>query len=127
MCTDDLDTICQNKQLSDLAEKYIFSCRETVDSKKNGRFPNLAGFCRFFGFSGEILEKITSDYPDSYSTLCMIFEDEALNSDVSASVLTAYLKKRLGYSEEKEGKKASSLEFDQLKLVFEHDIVSDGE
>ncbi len=126
MCTDDLDAICQMKRLSELAEKYILACREDKDFGKQGRFPNIAGFCRFFGFPGDSLDKIKREYPDSYSALCLIFEDEALNSDVSASVLSAYLKKRLGYSEEKE-KTDSSLSFEQLKLVFEHDIVADGE
>ena len=123
MCTDDLDTICQNKQLSDLAEKYIFSCRETVDSKKNGRFPNLAGFCRFFGFSGEILEKIKSDYPDSYSTLCMIFEDEALNSELSPTLLSVYLKKRMRYGDAVEEKVGAK----EVRYCFEHDVFADGE
>jgi hypothetical protein len=126
VCTDDLTTICQQNRLSELAEKYILACREDVDSKKHSRFPNIAGFCRFFGFSADSLEKIKSEYPNSYSALCLIFEDEALNSDVSASVLSAYLKKRLGYGDEKE-KTDSSLELDKLKLVFEHDIVTDGE
>ena len=126
MCTDDLNTVCRMKRLPELAEKYILACREDKDFGKIGRFPNIAGFCRFFGFSEDALEKIKDEFPESYSALCFIFEDEALNSDISASVLSAYLKKRLGYGEEKE-KVNSSLEFNQLKLVFEHDIVADGE
>ena len=52
-----------------------------------------------------------------------ILEDEALNSDMSPSLLSGYLKKRLGYGEEsgKEGQGES------VVVVFEHDALRDGE
>ena len=79
--------------LSDFAERYILSCRETPsDKKKHSRFPNIAGFCRFCGIGSDQLNKLKEKYPNSYSALCLIFEDEALNSEIPASILSAYLK-----------------------------------
>ena len=53
-----------------------------------------------------------------------VLEDEALNAELSPTVLTAYLKKRLGYGEKSEA--TTSAECGQLRLVFEHDILEDG-
>ncbi len=124
MCNDDtLDTVCRMELLNEFAEKYVLFCRENKSGKKE-RFPNAAGFCRFCGFTGAAIDRIKNDYPEYWSALCLVFEDEALNSDVPASVLTAYLKKRLGYGED--GGSPSSVDTGQLKLVFEHDILNDG-
>ena len=49
---------------------------------------------------------------------------EALNAELSPTVLTAYLKKRLGYGEKSEA--TTSTECGQLRIVFEHDILEDG-
>ena len=54
-----------------------------------------------------------------------MFEDEALNSELSPTVVTAYLKQRLGYGEKQETHRASC-ELPELKLVFDHDIFEDG-
>lgn len=113
--------------LPDLAERYILYCREDDGHKKHSRFPNIAGFCRFLGISSEQLEHMKENYPDSYSALCLIFEDEAYNADVSASVLSAYLKKRLGYAERETSPDSNVCVPGPLKLIFEHDIRSDGE
>ena len=108
------------------AAEYIEACRsETVGAKSKGRFPNLAGFCRYLGIGLEALEEIFGDYRESYGALCAVFEDEALNSDLSATVITAYLKQRLGYGEKTEPKRAAC-EFPEVKLVFDHDIFEDG-
>ena len=123
-----LDNICETQTLTDLARKYIDICRnETAGAKKHERFPNIAGFCTFCGLNGNDLLRMKREYPDSYSALCLIFEDEALNSDVSASVLSAYLKKRLGYGEDDAEKTSDCRIGESLKLIFEHDILSDGE
>ena len=65
-------------------------------------------------------------YPEEFEKLSAIFEDEALNSEISASLLTAYLKKRLGYGENEKTEK-SEVETGQIRLIFDHDILSDGE
>lgn len=122
-----LDNICETQTLTELVQQYIDQCRsETLGAKKHERFPNIAGFCRFCGLNGDDLLRLKREHPDSYSAMCLIFEDEALNSDVSASVLSAYLKKRLGYGEDEENTPSCQVG-DQLKLVFDHDILSDGE
>ena len=48
---------------------------------------------------------------------------EALNADVSPTLLSAYLKKRLGY----EKNAGSEICDGQLRVIFEHDITEDGE
>lgn len=116
MC-DELDNICRTGLLSDFADRYIGVCREEK------RFPNLAGFMRFLGLGAESVEKLKRNSPEAYSELCMIFEDEALNADLPASVLSVYLKKRAGYDEENT---KTSCDAGQLRLVFDHDIFADG-
>ena len=54
-----------------------------------------------------------------------VFEDEALNSELSPTVITAYLKQRLEYGERAEPKRAAC-ELPEVKLVFDHDIFEDG-
>ena len=105
--------------------EYIEHCRGELLGKAKTRFPNLAGFCRYLGVSVQSLEEAFRSYPDSYGVLCAVFEDEALNSELSPTVVTAYLKQRLGYGEKQEQTK-SSCELPQLKLVFDHDIFEDG-
>ena len=129
-----LQKACEVGLIGQLAEEYITSCLfekqngegETSSKKKTTRFPNVAGFCRYLGISRDKYERISKKYPEEFGELEAILEDEALNSDVSASVLTAYLKKRLGYTEG-EKKEKTELETGQIRLIFEHDILSDGE
>ena len=130
-----LQSVCEVGLIGQLAEEYISSCHSTPkhkteadsSSKKNeSKFPNVAGFCRYLGISREKYERLSKKYPEEFGELEAMLEDEALNSDVSASVLTAYLKKRLGYSDSVKSEK-TELEAGQMRLVFEHDILSDGE
>lgn len=116
---------CREGQLPRLAESYVNECRERGGDKKGGWLPNLAGFFRYCGFDGDDLARLKRDFPGEYSSLCMILEDEALNSSVSPTVLSAYLKKRLGYGSGEEEPTAIS-GGDQLRLIFEHDIAEDG-
>lgn len=105
--------------------EYISLCRSEVTGKSKTRFPNFAGFCRYLGVGVEALEDVFKGYPDSYGVLCAVFEDEALNSELSPTVVTAYLKQRLGYGEKQE-QVTASCELPELKLVFDHDIFEDG-
>ena len=115
----------KDRVISSVAE-YIGECRsEAVGSKSKTRFPNLAGFCRYLGIGVEELEELFRGYHESYGALCAVFEDEALNSDLSATLITAYLKQRLGYGERAEPRRAAC-EFPEVKLVFDHDIFEDG-
>ncbi len=136
-----LGAACEKGTLDKLAEQYIIFCHasknkgeekeneSTSKKKKSGdsptRFPNVAGFCRYFGIGHKAYERLSKKYPEEFEKLSAILEDEALNSEISASVLTAYLKKRLGYSDT-ERKDESEVETGQIRLVFDHDILSDG-
>ena len=106
--------------------EYIEQCRgEAVGAKSRGRFPNLAGFCRHLGLGIDEFRERFADHPDVYGALCAVFEDEALNSELSPTVITAYLKQRLEYGEKTEPKRAAC-ELPEVKLVFDHDIFEDG-
>lgn len=87
----------------------------------------MAGFCRYLGVGVEQFSLSMKERQEEYDTLCAIFEDEALNSGLSATLISAYLKRHFGYAEKNQTESKSSLEFDQIKLVFEHDIYKDGE
>lgn len=80
------DAACRDGSIRDLAERYILECRKDT-GVKGGRVPNLAGFFRYCDFDGSDLSRVPTEYPEIYSSLCMIFEDEALNSSLSPTVL----------------------------------------
>ncbi len=131
--SEELYRACEVGLIGQLAEEYITSCTaqkngdgESTSKKKTAKFPNLAGFCRYLGISREKYERLSKKYPEAFGELEAILEDEALNSDVSASVLTAYLKRRLGYTESDKSEK-TELDTGQMRLIFEHDIFADGE
>ena len=121
-----LDTPARQKRLLALLEEYVGACRPPpeADAKKaNGKFANLAGFCRFLGCGITYLQKLCDDAPRLYDLICTTLEDELLISSPSPSLLSYYLKKRLGYDEKEESSSASC---GQMRLVFEHDILEDG-
>ena len=121
-----LDTSARQKRLLALLEEYVMACRppHEADTKKaNGKFANLAGFCRFLGCGISHLQKLCGDAPLLYDLICTTLEDELLISSPSPSLLSYYLKKRLGYDEKEE---TSSASCGEMRLVFEHDILEDG-
>ena len=113
--------------LARLVEEYILTCSREGEGKRSGRFPNLAGFCRYLGMGVEQFSLAMKERQEEYDALCAVLEDEALNSGLSATLISAYLKRHLGYGEKVDTAGKSSMELDQLKLVFEHDIYEDGE
>ena len=116
-------------EITALLEQYLKSCREErvierekEDKRKKERtFPNLAGFCRFIGVGASDLEAYGKENPSEYEKILTVLEDEALNSGVSPALVSAYLKKRLGYGGIKPTDSGS-----QLEIKFEHDIFEDG-
>ncbi len=132
---------CEEQYLEDLLQSYVDYCSASSDgectefdensntrstrrkSSKKPVFPNLAGFCRYLGIATEELEEIASKNPTEYQRILTVLEDEALNSGLSATLLSAYLKKRLGYETPPRHPVAQS----QLQICFEHDIFEDGE
>lgn len=128
---DVLQRAADEGRLPSLMDAYLLSCRlgdgeESGSSKKRERsFPNLAGFCRHLGCGVSSAERLRLSHPELYDRLCAILEDEALNASISPNLLSAYLKRRLGYAEAKEAAGVST-SCEQLRLVFEHDILEDG-
>ena len=117
-------------RLSELTENYLAFCHRekkegaTSSKKASTALPNLAGFCRYVGVGMTELEKLLSEFPRERELFLASLEDEALNSAASPTVVSAYLKRRLGY--EKEPCSVRDLP-NQLKIQFEHDIFKDGE
>ena len=130
-----LEAACVCGLLDAYVREYLAYCQResqngdegTVDKKASrkskNRFPNVAGFCRYFNIGSNEYDVLAAKYPAAFDKLIAVFEDEAFNSDVSPTLLSAYLKKRLGY-EKKEG---SEIYEGEMKVVFEHDIMEDGE
>lgn len=141
-----IEEACLLGILPELANEYLLSCctqkkegecedieeKEKRTRKKDGgekgtaKFPNVAGFCRYFGIGRGKYERLSKKYPEEFEKLSAVFEDEALNSQISPSLLSAYLKKRLGYGEASDAV-GTEIDTAQVKLIFDHDIFIDGE
>jgi hypothetical protein len=130
-----LAAACRKGTSFRLLEKYIQYCQSVREAEgtpepstkrgvkqRSGRVPNLAGFCRYLGIGTEKFRLVTEDYPDEVQRILAILEDEALNSVLPPAVLSAYLKRRLGYEREEE-----PISSEPLQICFEHDILGDGE
>lgn len=122
-----------DRDFEELFEEYILFCYKVDEDdtcsqdkksakKPKRRFPNMAGFCRYIGISEGEYERLSGEYPEAFDKIKMSLEDEALNADVSPTIISAYMKKRLGY----EKNTVSEVCDGQLKIVFEHDILEDG-
>ena len=127
-----LEAACRKGEIYRVLEEYIKSCTEDTEvsvdeakkSSKKGkkRFPNVAGFCRYCGIGEGEYDRLTEEYPLEFERIQAVFEDEALNSEISPTILTAYMKRWIGY--EKTPK--TQLCDGQLKIIFDHDIMEDG-
>lgn len=127
-----LEAACKNGEIYLLLEEYVRSCYESYetleeDSKRSAkkgkrRFPNAAGFCRYCKIGEGEYDSLAEKYPLEFERIQAVFEDEALNSEVSPTLLTAYMKKWIGY--EKSPK--TQVRDGQLKIIFDHDIMEDG-
>lgn len=133
-----LKDACRRNILNRTLEKYIEHCHRIAEeqddlaegaSKKkrakkvSGKFPNIAGFCRFNRISIRDLETLSREFPEEINMLYAILEDEALNSGLPPAVLSAYLKKRLGYDKEL----SDPISDEHMTIRFEHNIFDDGE
>lgn len=127
-------------QMPSLLERYLMECgacttRDGVGKdgernvKKARRLPNPAGFCRFLGLSREAFSELFLEFPHEAGRICAVFEDEALNSDLPASILSLYLKYLLtGGAEIPRGTEEDAGENGEgaILVTFEHDILTDG-
>lgn len=127
-----LEEACRRGILGQILEEYIASCHGSTDTPDTAekkarsttradRFPNLAGFCRYLGCSTEEWLRMEKSHPEVFGRLRAALEDEALNAVMSPTVITAYLKKRLGYDKEATDSESG------IAVHFEHDIFRDGE
>ena len=125
------------QRLPTLLRRYVESCRPPPSdtaptatsasrSAPSGPLPTLAGFCRYLGIGQRELERLESINPSLLDLIRTTLEDELLNHAPSPTLLHSYMKRRLGYGEDKprEGSEAAC---GQMRLIFEHDIEEDGE
>ena len=103
------------KQLLDAVRSYTDSCAEKNEELKKPIFPNVAGFCRSVGISVSAFRSLARRFPDDYLTALAFFEDAAINSGATASLISLYLKEYdcWGQTEEDE-------------IHCDHDIFSAG-
>ncbi len=103
------------KQFLDAVRSYTDSCAEKNEELKKPIFPNVAGFCRSVGISVSAFRSLARRFPDDYLTALAFFEDAAINSGATASLISLYLKEYdcWGQTEEDE-------------VTCDHDIFSAG-
>ena len=116
-------------KLKSYLRSYLKSCQPptNTDSKRAvGKFPNPAGFCRFLGCGISHWEAFRLSHPEQADWLNAVMEDEALNCSalLSPTILNAYLKRRLGYTERADA--VSGTDCGEVRVIFEHDIGEDG-
>lgn len=145
-----LRSYCRRESVQVLLEKYIRACHKQAEDdaepsstrKKRtpyARFPNLAGFCRYLQIGSRELAALAEEYPDQIDLVYLVLEDEALNAALAPALLSAYLKRRLGYerafersdkaepSDPNENNENEEGEERALRICFEHDVYGDGE
>ncbi len=122
-----LERLADEDKMADALGDYISRCRFECggNPKSAGRIPNVAGFCRFLGVTLSDFDRLKSTRPEIHGAICAALEDEALNSQMTATILSIYLKHRLGYSEERHEER-SVTDSGQLRLIFDHDAFEDG-
>ena len=113
-----VDKICESKTVRKLAEQYISFCL----SEETPRLPNISGFFRWLKLSAAARDHFKSAHRDEYRTVKMIFEDEALNSPLPPSIVSAYMKQFFSCEPDDETESKGG-----ITLTFEHDIERDGE
>ena len=121
---DIIDGICEKGRLIRLAEKYILNCLES--ERKKPRLPNVCGFFRWLKLGAVALDRLRRLYPEKYRTLLMIFEDEALNSELPPSIISTYMKQSFTRRDDEGDETISEKDVGPITLIFDHDIDRDG-
>ncbi len=116
-------------ELLRFAEKYVASCHASDDEDggghaRGGRLPNIAGLARLLGVGVADISALEGRHPEQYRALLALMEDEALNSDKSSTLINTYFKERLRLGTAQADESSSDA---ALTVVFEHDVLSDGE
>ena len=105
--------ITSGKKLISKIRSYIDECKNS-DAKKP-IFANVAGFCRFAGISVAEFITFRRKYPTEFESAGAYFEDAALNSGATASLVGMYLRQY--------GFWGSPIEDE---VVCDHDMIADG-
>ncbi|MBR7099498.1 MAG: hypothetical protein IKC59_08785 [Clostridia bacterium] len=123
-----LEAALEGGRLWDALDEYLERCRSTGGEGKRGggSFPNIAGFCRFLGCGLQDAEAFRLSHPAEADRLNTVLEDEAFNcgGHLSPTLLSAYLKHRLGYGDKSEA--VSGTDCGEVRVIFEHDVAEDG-
>ncbi len=101
------------KKLISKIKEYIDECHSS-DSKKTA-FANVAGFCRFAGISVSDFHKLKKQFPVEFENAGAYFEDAALNSNATATLIGMYLRQY--------GFWGAPVEDD---VICDHDMIADG-
>lgn len=136
---DFIKELCESGRIDSMLDKYILYCSagdplrqnalshsdksDKSEKQDKSSFPNLAGFCRYLEIGMDELTLLAQEYPLIHGRILAVLEDEALNSKLSPTLVSAYLKKRLNYGSEDSRDPLKN----QLQIKFEHDIFEDGE
>ena len=124
--------MCERGALWQTVDAYLAECKSdtataTSDAakkaKRTARFPNLAGLCRYASTGTSDLSELRAEFPAEYDRLLAIFEDEALNAELSSTLLSSYMKHRIMKTDGEQAQNAES----EVSYSFEHDIFADGE
>ena len=116
------------KKLPRLFREYVESCRPPPDAdpkRSPPKLPNLAGFCRYIGCGISEFDRLREYDPPLAESIRTALEDELLSACTSATILSLYMKKRLGYEGDGEAV-GSELHTGAMRLIFDHDIMEDG-
>lgn len=110
--------ITSGKKLLKAIDIYLAECaeRDTASNSKKTTFANIAGFCRRAGIPVSKYREFEKLYPEEFGIAAAYFEDAALNSGATASLVSFYLKQYGVW-----GEPQASAEFE-----CEHDLYSDG-
>lgn len=101
------------KKLLNKIKAYIDECKNS-DSKKPV-FANVAGFCRFAGISVNDFLQLKTKFPAEFEEAGAYFEDAALNSTATATLVGMYLR-QYGFW----GAPAAE------EVICDHDMYADG-
>ncbi len=105
--------INSGKNLIAKIKTYIDECKSS-DSKKP-IFANVAGFCRFAGISVAEFIGLKRKFPTEFESAGAYFEDAALNSGATASLVGMYLRQYGFWGAPVED-----------EIVCDHDMIADG-
>ena len=97
---------------------YIDECgaKDSESKSKKICFPNVAGFCRYAGIPVSDYLGLKKRFPSEGELAAAYFEDAALNSGATATLLGLYLKHYGFWSGEKT----------EFEVDCDHDLFADG-